>query len=163
MFLDAGEPVLRELAEYVRTGKGKTPRFWDFVNSNLHLLEKAATRPLRLRARGAHHDLEEIFNKLNNEYFGGVLSSAITWGSRGRRRARSRTLGSYHRSTDLIRINPVLDSRRVPRYYVEFVIYHEMLHADIVREGGRVHTPEFRQREREFRDYARAIAWEGRN
>ena len=69
-------------------------------------------------------------------------------------------------------MNPVLDARNVPRYYVEFVLYHEMLHAWMHKAGreedrgngkGRrlVHTPEFNRRERMFRDYARAAAWEG--
>jgi hypothetical protein len=61
-------------------------------------------------------------------------------------------------------MNPLLDRRTVPRFFVEFIVYHEMLHADIgveTRNGRRrVHTWEFRRRERLFREYARAISWE---
>jgi hypothetical protein len=61
----------------------------------------------------------------------------------------------------------VLDNVWVPRYFVSFVIYHEMLHhvmpATIV--GGRrlLHPPVFQARERMFRDFERSIAWERRH
>ena len=177
MFLGAGEGVLSELARYVRTRRGGTPLFWEFINTNQHRIAPPSPRQVKLKAAGCHHDLEDIFNRLNIEYFDGRLASSITWGARRRGRARIRTLGSYSASSHLIRISPLLDARRVPKYYVEFVVYHEMLHAAIFMEGmeareaggngqkkrnRRVHPPEFKRREREFRDYARAIKWEGR-
>jgi hypothetical protein len=64
----------------------------------------------------------------------------------------------------VIKINPILDSDRVPRYFLEFVIYHEMLHADIGIEDGsgrrELHSREFRKREKLFRHYEKASAWE---
>ncbi len=77
---------------------------------------------------------------------------------------RAIKLGTYSAIERLIRIHPVLDQAWVPRYFVSFVIYHEMLHhvmpATIV--GGRrlLHPPLFLARERLFRDFERAIAWE---
>jgi hypothetical protein len=63
----------------------------------------------------------------------------------------------------LIRIHPALDQVFVPRYFVEFIVYHELLHHVIppVRVNGRyqIHSPAFRQREREFPAYAEAMAW----
>jgi predicted metal-dependent hydrolase len=77
---------------------------------------------------------------------------------------RRRTLGSYSSHTNIIRINPVLDKRSVPPYFIEFIIYHEMLHADLGVETGEnrrsVHTREFRRREKMFKKYAEALAWE---
>ncbi len=65
------------------------------------------------------------------------------------------------------RINPILDNERVPYYFIEFVVYHEMLHAHIrvQKKNGRrsVHSKEFRDREKMFRDYEDAMAWENRN
>ena len=52
----------------------------------------------------------------------------------------------------------------MPHYFVEYVVFHEMLHHMMpmpVRDGRReLHTPEFRQGEQRFRNYARAIEWE---
>jgi hypothetical protein len=67
----------------------------------------------------------------------------------------------------LIRIHPALDQSWVPRYFVEYIVYHEMLHHVIPmpeRNGRRqLHTPEFRARERAFAHFERALAWERRH
>ena len=59
----------------------------------------------------------------------------------------------------------MLDDPAVPRYVVEAVVYHELLHADMppeVRGGKRYfHTPEFRRRERLYRNLGRAERWIG--
>ena len=50
---------------------------------------------------------------------------------------------------------------------IEWVVYHEMLHAllgfQVVNGVNYAHTSEFRRRERRFPQYARASAWESRN
>jgi hypothetical protein len=55
----------------------------------------------------------------------------------------------------------------VPRLFVEAVVHHEMLHAQMPADesGGRrcLHGPEFRRRERELPAFARAEAWLGSN
>ncbi|MCK7467569.1 MAG: hypothetical protein MZU91_05210 [Desulfosudis oleivorans] len=108
-----------------------------------------------IRTRGRHHDLKALFDRLNRDYFDGRIRSVITWApGKNLRSARKRTLGSYIRTTDTIRINPVLDRKSIPRYVIEFIIYHEMLHADMgvtVTKGRRiVHSVEFKRRERLF-------------
>ena len=53
----------------------------------------------------------------------------LTWGrGGGRARRGGLTFGSYDPVLALIRIHPVLDRRDVPRYFLESVVYHEMLH-----------------------------------
>ena len=63
-----------------------------------------------------------------------------------------------------IRINPVLDSRKIPRYVIGFIVYHEMLHADIDTElkncRRRIHSEEFKKREKMYKYYERAVEWE---
>ena len=55
----------------------------------------------------------------------------------------------------------------MPRYFVAYIVYHEMLHHVIPgsRGLGRVnlHPPEFKEREREFRHFQRALDWEKRH
>jgi hypothetical protein len=64
----------------------------------------------------------------------------------------------------LIRVHPALDRAWVPRYFVSYIIYHEMIHHVVpaVSVGGKkvLHPPAFEQRERMFRDFDRALAWE---
>jgi predicted metal-dependent hydrolase len=74
-------------------------------------------------------------------------------------------MGVYFHDQKVIRIHPALDDERVPRHFVEMVVFHEMLHQifppRIDDEGRRcVHGSEFRAAERSFPGYHRARAWE---
>jgi hypothetical protein len=165
IFLDAGREVLDEIAGYIKDSKSKTPCMRDFINQNIHRLKRSSPRKLNIKTQGNCYHLVEIFHLINREYFDGKVSASITWGSRGPRRAAARrTLGSYCSDNNMIRINPILDNKRVPRYFLEFIVYHEMLHADIgieVNEKRRsIHPREFKRREKMFKHYKRAIAWE---
>jgi hypothetical protein len=66
-----------------------------------------------------------------------------------------------------VRIHPALDHPSVPRWVVESVVHHELLHADldtVVSNGRRrLHTPEFRRREREFERHDDARRWVDRH
>ena len=91
----------------------------------------------------------------------------ITWGRRSEPRQPRRVsikLGSYSAAQRLIRVHPALDRKWVPRYFVEYIIYHELLHHVIpaVQDCGRAlfHSPEFVHHEREFLHYERSIDWE---
>src|SRR6267142_1461475 len=97
----------------------------------------------------------------------GATSTTTVTASAPRARCSPRAtikLGSYSAVERLIRIHPNLDRSWVPRYFLQFIIYHEMLHHVIPasRGPGRglLHPPEFRLREEQFRHYERAIAWE---
>jgi predicted metal-dependent hydrolase len=74
-------------------------------------------------------------------------------------------MGVYFHDQKVIRIHPALDDERVPRHFVEMVVFHEMLHQihppAVDGQGRRVvHGPEFRAAERRFPGYQRARAWE---
>jgi hypothetical protein len=169
MFLNAGEDVIREIAGFIKTRKGRTPLIREFIGENKAFLkkkERPASRP-NLQTVGRFHDLKEVFDDINREYFKGTVTAFIGWGKqRARRPVRKRTLGSFCRYGNTIRISPFLDGKNVPRYFLEFVVYHEMLHSDMKEEkkNGRrlVHPPEFQKRERLFRGYEKAAAWEKR-
>jgi len=124
--------------------------------------------PGPLRTRGEVHDLAEILQRINDTYFASTITDVmITWGRRTRPSVQKRSsikLGSYSQVERLIRVHPVLDKEWVPRYFLSYIVYHELLHHVIpeLRVAGRsvLHPPEFAQRERAFRHHERAIAWE---
>lgn len=112
----------------------------------------------RLRPpQGDCYNLEEIFAKLNQKYFGGQLPALrLGWSWR-----RSRTLlGNYDAAHQTITISRWLDSPSVPRYLVEYLTFHEILHLrfPVERNGPRrvVHSPEFRRAEKQFPKYEQA-------
>jgi predicted metal-dependent hydrolase len=113
---------------------------------------------------GHYHDLDAIMQELCASYFPQCTEVAISWGRWGGRvRPRSIRFGVYQPQKQVIRIHPALDQAFVPRYFVEFIVYHELLHHVIppIRINGRygVHSAAFRRRERAFPRYAEAIAW----
>jgi predicted metal-dependent hydrolase len=105
-----------------------------------------------------------ILADLRARYFPDCAALTICWGRwSGRTRTRSMRLGSYLPEQKLIRIHPALDQAFVPQSFVEFIVYHELLHHVIppVRVKGRfqVHSAAFRRREHLFPAYAEATAW----
>lgn len=169
MFLDAPERVQDAVVEYVLGESRRASQIvGDYIEQNGHRIR--ASRRVRgpLVTRGRVRDLAEILEHVNETYFGGVVSDVlITWGRRTRPPNGARStikLGSYSAEERLIRVHPVLDREWVPRYFVSYIVHHELVHHVVppVRVAGRsvVHPAEFRRREREFRYYERAIAWE---
>ena len=168
IFLEAGTEVVSEVAEFIKKKRGKTPLISGFIRERREHLKNKTPRRLNLKATGKYYDLLNIFESINRAYFEGSVSSTIAWGKESPRYAvRKRTLGSYSSHTNAIRINPVLDNPRVPRFYIEFIVYHEMLHAfiGVKSKNGRrsIHSKEFREGEKVFKDYEKAMAWEKRN
>jgi hypothetical protein len=166
IFLHADSIVLNEIASYLKNKRGAMPHFRCFIRDNKDQLSRKPPKKIVVKTAGKFHDLSGLYDEINKEYFGGMVNAVITWGSRSPRCAvRKRTLGSYSERSHRIRINPVLDKKAVPRYYVAFIVYHEMLHAamGISLKGKRrsIHSREFREREKLYKQYGEARAWEG--
>jgi len=169
MFLNASNEVIREIVSFIKARRSRTPHIRKFIRENQTCLKKREqkSRRSKIRTQGRFHDLREIFDALNNEYFRSKIPASISWSKGSARRAvRKRTLGSYSKHTNTILINSVLDRKNVPNYFIRYVVYHEMLHSTLrekMKNGKKlVHTSEFRRRERLFKDYENAMAWEMR-
>jgi hypothetical protein len=167
MFLNADSDVLDEIGAFINRNRRPAQKVKEFINCNKACIQERKMRAVYSKPQGRYYNLSDMFEALNKDYFSNSVSSAIAWGNKSpRRTVRKRRLGSYQRDRDIIRINPVLDSKRVPRYFVEFIVYHEMLHAAFAVESGstrqRVHSLEFKRRERLFKNYALALQWEER-
>src|SRR6266446_9053816 len=125
---------------------------------------------LNLRQEGTHFDLRPIFDDLNRRYFRRRLRDyKVMWGRRRKRRPREYFIfGTIQEEDRVIRIHPLLDQPFVPRWFLEYVLYHEMLHSVVPDEKDaagrrRIHTKEFYRREKEFPRYRRARRWEDDN
>jgi hypothetical protein len=124
-------------------------------------------RQLNLRHEGRYFDLRAMFDELNERHFGGRLRGyKVMWGRQRKHRPKEYfVFGTIQEEDRVIRINPALDQPFVPRWFLRYVVYHEMLHSVVPDEtlaGGRrrVHTEQFNRREREFPGYYRARRWE---
>ena len=170
IFVDAPAEVYRSLA-FILFAKLYRKTIDDFYYRHYrtfimadHIQERArAARNQRSRRarlagpRGRYVDLEPLFNRLNEEYFGGSLDQPrLSWSVK-----RSRyVLGRYDATHNIIFISRIFDVPNLPPYVVEYVLFHEMLHlkhrSRIHDSRVMVHTPEFKAEEKTFRDYEKA-------
>lgn len=110
--------------------------------------------------RGLIYNLEEIFDDLNQIYFqNSILKPELSWS----RNKTFRRLGHHDPVHNAIIISKTLDDKNVPKYVVEFVVYHEMLHIKhpVYQKNGRrfIHTPEFKRDEEKFKFFDEAEQW----
>lgn len=101
--------------------------------------------------KGAFYDLEEIFQRLNGQFFDGLLGMPRLGWSRGVSRSM---LGHFDPSHNAIIISRIFDRQNQPVLALEYVMFHEMLHLQhpVDHNGARrrVHTKEFREAEKQF-------------
>ena len=169
MFVEADPVITRALARYIADNDADASRvLGDFIDANSeHVRGRSRRTPAQvIFTAGEHHDLRLIFDELNARYFENRIEAAITWGARtGRpRRRNSIKMGSYSVEDRLIRIHRSLDRAFVPRFFVEWIVFHEMLHQvhDIRVKNGRreFHSKEFLADEAQFAHYDQARSWE---
>ncbi len=111
-------------------------------------------------ARGSYYDLDRMFVRLNRRYFNRQLPQpTLTW---SQRRTRS-ILGHHDGVHNTIVISKTLDARDVPEWFVEYILYHEMLHikhpARLINGRRYYHTKAFRAEEQRFPYYEEAQDW----
>ena len=124
------------------------------------IARKRRGRKMISSAHGETYDLEKMFTKINRRYFDSSLPKpTITW---SQRKTRS-ILGHHDRVYETITISKSLDSPQVPEWFVEFILYHEMLHikhaAKMINGRRYYHTAAFRSDERRFAKYDEAQRW----
>jgi predicted metal-dependent hydrolase len=171
MFLEADPVVVRALARYVadndRRASGLLGRYIDAHQGHIRREERKAPAPTVIETRGQVHDLKTIFDELNARFFRHGIQARITWGEGLRRRPRRHSsikMGSYSVEDRLIRVHPSLDRPFVPRYFVEWIVFHEMLHQvfeiPVVKGRRQFHTRRFREAEARFPRHVEAARWE---
>jgi len=82
--------------------------------------------------------------------------------------ASKRILGSYCLALNSISISRILSRPFVPNFVLEYVIYHELLHAKLQvkfrKEGGKkIHFAQFKEEEKKFEKFSEAENWIKRN
>lgn len=111
--------------------------------------------------RGAVYDLEEIFIRLNRDFFqNSIKKPLLSWSTR----RTFRIFGHHDATHGAIVVSKTLDDVRVPRFVAEFVLYHELLHIKHPteqRHNGRrtIHSAVFRREERLFPHFEEAEKW----
>jgi hypothetical protein len=159
----APESVLRAIAHILLAKLYRKPldpmhvaRYRRFASSEHVMRQTERIRQMRGRkkistAKGEYYDLEEVFESLNQRFFHGLMGRPLlTWSEHKARRL----LGHYDAAHNTIMISRVFDRKNTPRYAIEYLMYHEMLHLKhpVKVRGGRrcVHSREFQEDEKLF-------------
>jgi predicted metal-dependent hydrolase len=133
----------------------------DKIQERARLVRNDRCRLRRMRgSRGRYVDLDELFDRLNQQYFANTLSKPrLSWSARKTRYV----LGRFDLTHDTIFISRFFDSPEIPLTVTEYVMFHEMLH---VKHHSRVqdsrlivHTREFKSDEKRFMHYDQAKEW----
>ena len=125
-----------------------------------HLVRQVRGRKLLRSPRGHFYDLDAIFDDLNTRFFRGLMGRPrMSWSQTKTRRI----LGHYDAAHNAIIISRIFDHPETPRYVLEYIVYHEMLHLKhpVKLRGSRrcVHSPEFQAEEKLFPQVANANAF----
>ena len=168
----APEPVLRAIAHILLSKLYRKPvaalhnaRYRGYTLSEPVLRQTERIRRLRgrkriLSAEGRCWNLNEVFETLNGRFFHGLLGKPVlTWSGHSARRL----LGHYDAAHNTIVVSRIFDRPATPRYAIEYLMYHEMLHLKhpvTTRHGRRcVHGRAFREDEKRFPELAAARAF----
>ena len=129
----APQTVLRALAHILLAkmyrrpiGREHASRYSRYVSSHeisakAHLVRQMRGRKRIESAQGHAYNLESLFDDLNARFFHGLLARPrMTW---SRDHARNR-LGHYDPAHNAIVVSRVFDHPRVPRYALEYILYH---------------------------------------
>jgi predicted metal-dependent hydrolase len=165
----APEAVLRAIAHILLAKMYRRPidraqaaRYRKYVASHeivrkAHLVRQLRGRKLLRSPRGHFYDLDAVFEELNTRFFHGLMARPRMSWSQGKTR---RILGHYDPAHNAIIISRIFDHPGVPRYVLEYIVYHEMLHLKhpVRLRGSRrcVHSAEFQAEEKLFPRVAEA-------
>jgi predicted metal-dependent hydrolase len=121
------------------------------LSKKAHLVRQMRGRKRIASPQGHTYDLDAIFEDLNTRFFHGLMARPqMTWSSVHARNS----LGHYDPAHNAIVVSKIFDHPRVPRYAVEYLVYHEMLHLKhpVKLRGSRrcVHPKEFMEEEKLF-------------
>ncbi|MFP5207874.1 MAG: SprT-like domain-containing protein [Acidobacteriota bacterium] len=130
------------------------------VTRQTELIRHARGSKRYLGPEGRFYNLEEVFDSLNMRFFGGLLGRPeLTWSEH----MAKRSLGHYDAAHNTIVVSRVFDRPSSPRYAIEYLLYHEMLHLKhpVKMRGLRrcVHSSEFKAEEARFPQLAEAMAF----
>jgi predicted metal-dependent hydrolase len=168
----APEQIIRAIAHILIAKLYRKPidashntRYRRYTSSEHMVRQSERIRQMRGRkristAQGEHYDLNEVFEALNTRFFHGLMGRPqLTWSEH---RAR-RLLGHYDAAHNTIMVSRVFDRRNTPRYAIEYLMYHEMLHLKhpVKSRNGRrcVHSREFQAEEKLFPELPQALAY----
>lgn len=171
LFLRAPSTLILELARYAKEHDARAAQaLREFVDAQEdHAVEVE-------RARGTYFDLDAILQSLNVRFFAGAVVARIAWlegedwpgleehCDEVESAAQGLAMAAYCVETQQIWVHRSLDAADIPRVYLDWVVFHEMLHQlhemPFVGQRRLHHSPAFERDEAKFPGREEALSWE---
>lgn len=171
VFLDASQELVAALSMYAQCHDPQAgAAIRDFID------QRDIVERLQPRARGTYFDLESVFETLNARFFDGAIIASIAWlegedwpsleqhCDEAPVHKRGLAMAAYCVETQEIWVHRSLDAADIPRVYLDWVVFHEMLHQvhemPMYGEHREHHTPAFERDEARFPGRTQALIWE---
>jgi predicted metal-dependent hydrolase len=170
VFFNADDSVLKSLFHIIarKRQNGDDEKVNTFLAENPpHKGKRKITRQLMqdlYSPVGRYYDLRKILADVMKKYTGQVDNIVIGWRTPSAGRS-SVTWGSFRDlgNGGIIRINALLDRPDVPKYVVESVVFHELLHFISPAESNgrkrKIHTKDFKELLAEYPRLEEAEIW----
>lgn len=170
IFLHSPSSVLDEIGHLLQGKKTSRAAIRAFIEGQLEercdVAQSGSRSPNPATQKSVNHDIHDYAARLNRLYLQGRSTAEVRWGrSSTRRSSRSIRFACYDPVRNVIIMNRKMDNPQIPDYFVEYVLFHEMLHEvlgiDTDQNGRRaIHTPLFKLMESTYPDYQKALTFE---
>jgi predicted metal-dependent hydrolase len=148
--------------EQIKPPSEHATTYREYINSRAmqNLIRKKRRERVKkqiVSPKGEHYDLRTSFKRINRKYFEGKMKMPLlSW---SRRRTKTR-FGHHDAALDTIIISKSLDDPKIPRFLLDYVMFHEMLHikhkSSFENGRRRMHTKAFSEDEMRFKERKRA-------
>lgn len=134
---------------------------WARVFGRVEIVLPVLTPPPKCKQR----DLLRVFDTTNAKFFGGLVCGGIGW-RKLPTNAPNFALALCVIEERFIKIGTILSDARIPDWYFNFVVFHEMLHLHVGRpvnlDGSHAdpHSGMFDSLEKRHPDYQRSLVFE---
>ncbi|MGF1573605.1 MAG: hypothetical protein ACFCU1_11105 [Sumerlaeia bacterium] len=167
-FLEAQEAHLGALVSFLKGGGALQRNIMLAFLEQWHAQQPNTTNKEREWSKGSVYELRPRADELNRLYFDDALTFTVSWNRHVRRTKhypRTLHLGLCSTVNKEILIHPLLDQPGVPDFFVDYILFHEMTHLEVVpraNESGRMiaHSKEFYAKETQFPRYKEAVAFQ---
>jgi hypothetical protein len=179
IFLKAPFQILENLIDYFKTKNPQSEKILkEFLNNNKSLNNNNISKPEvvkeikydeKISHQGRNHNLKVVFDMLNEKYFDNSISANITWSDKfNSKGSKEIEYSVFESKLNLIKINQFLDKSMVPKYFIGYVIFNEMLSCFFSNQDNKSNkkkdnSEELHEWEKKYHAFNKAREWERQN
>jgi hypothetical protein len=137
----------------------------DSEGAKAQIIDWLNQQPQKKIKKNKAREYDRLYTKIIDESFPELPKFDLVWGKRGKYgEQKSIRLASFWPHKKEIVMHPFLKTGKAPEFYIGFLIFHELCHAQLIHKGLSVdqkhHGPEFYALEHRYTKIKEAQQWE---